>query len=157
MSGKLAPSERLLDHKAFTYYNKQIIPAKHKVNRQEYYVIARMIWKKATDGLIHSTGGVLLDNFGYMAHWLTPSKKIFTQKTPNGVEVMSNFHSDGKWYNTTLFTNMFKKNVLSGWSMDKTFNRQVKKARYRKMLTGFKYKCFYTLLRSMYSGRFTIK
>lgn len=149
-------SVRLVSKDSYKFYKKKNIPQKHKLNYKEFSVVARMIWQKTAEGLVNSVGGVMLDKFGYLAHWMTPEKKVITVKLGDEVKVMSNFHTDMKWYNTTLFTNMFSKNILSGWSMDKTFSRRIKKARHLKLKTGFKYKCFYTTLRTMYSRRFTI-
>lgn len=153
----IAPRTRLLDHKAATYYLSKTIPNKHKVSRRDYNIIARLIWKKTAESLVNTVGGVLLDKFGYLCHWMSPSKKIFKMKVGHDVKVMSNFHSNMMWYNTTLFTNMFKINYLHGWSMDKTFNRNIQRARFHKLKEGIRYKCFYTLLRTMYSGRFIPK
>lgn len=153
---KFAPRTRLLDYKCYSYYkSREKIADKDRVTSQkEFFTIVKKIWEVTARHLVEKEGGVVLDRFGYLCHWMTPKKKVFKMPKKGGYKIMANYHTDRHWYNTTLFSNIFNYDYFKGWSLDRAFNNNIKKGRYKKLLNGMKYKFYYTLVRSLYTNRF---
>lgn len=152
---RFAERMRLLDYKFYSYYKKKDMPNKYRVNSQkELLEIGKKIWEVTAKHLVKKEGGVVLDKFGYLCHWMTPKKKVFKVPKKGGYKLMANYHTDRHWYNTTLFSNIYNYDHFKGWSLDRAFNRNIKKGRYLQQLQGKKYKLFYNLVRSLYTDRF---
>lgn len=154
--GRIAKRTRLLDYGFVSFYNKRNnIPLKDKIESQsELTEVARKIWEISAKKLLENEGGVVLDNFGYLCHWMSPKKKVFKVARQGGMKLMPNYHSGSYFYNTTLFTNIFQKNYFKGWSLDKAFNRNIKIGRFEQLKSGKKYKMFFNLVKRIYTTRF---
>lgn len=156
---KFAKRTRLIDYGLFAFYNKKkTISKKNKVtNISEFNIIAKTIWKVVARNLVEKEAGVVLDKFGYLCHWMNPKKKVFKAPRKGKVKLMTNYHTGSHFYNSTLFTNIFKRDFFKGWSLDKSFNKQVKLGRHKKLKSGFKYKLRYSLVKRIYTDRFLNK
>lgn len=150
---RFAPRTRLLDYGFVAFYKKnKNIPEKYKIkDRTELIKISKIIFKTIAKNLINKEGGVVLNNFGYLCHWKSPDKKIFKIPVKGGYKLIANYHTNGYFYNTSLFTNILGKNPFKGWSLDKSFHRDIKKGRYLKLRSGIKYKFYYSLVRRLYT------
>lgn len=152
---RTAPRCRITNYKAYAFYNKKKIPKKHRVeNWKEYKAIINAIFKKVAEKVVETEGGVVLDRFGYIGNWMTPKKIIFRSPRKDGLKLNPNYHTDGYFYVTSLFTTVFKKNYLKGWSMDKMFNKDnIKKPRGRYLKSGRKYKFYYSFIKGLFNRR----
>jgi len=70
------------------------------------------------------------------------------------VKTFVNFHTNGAWYNTTLFTSVFNKNYFYGWSIEGTINHVLKKEMYMQLLNGMEYKFYLSFIRSIFTKRY---
>lgn len=153
---KFAKRTRLLTYGMYAFYKKRNnISNKDRVgDSAEMLRIAKKIWEVTARRLIENDAGVVLDKFGYLCHWMTPKKKVFKAPRKGGIELMPNYHSGSYFYNTTIFTNIFKSNYFKGWGLDKAFNKNIKKGRFQQLKSGKKYKLFYRMVKRIYTNRF---
>lgn len=155
---RFAERHRLLSYGLFSFYNKSDVPKRDKVtDYKEFILIVKKIWEVVAHELINREGGVVLDKFGYLAHWMSPKKKVYKVSRKNGVELMANFNTDGHFYHTALFSNIFNIDFFKGWSLDKSFSKKIKMGRFYKLNSGFKYKLFYSVVKRLYTNRFLNK
>lgn len=155
---RFAERKRLINYGLFSYYNKQDIPLKDKVdNYKDFVIIVKKIWQVIALQLIEKEGGVVLDKFGYLCHWMSPKKKVYKVARKGGVKLMANFSTDGYFYHTIFFSNIFDQDTFKGWSLDKSFNRNIKIGRFNKLNSGFKYRLYYSLVKRLYTTRFLNK
>lgn len=156
---KTAKRTRLLDYGFVSFYNKRnnIDKRDRITNKKELIIVAKKILEVIADSLIKSKGGVVLDKFGYLCHWMTPVKRTFKVPRKGGLKFMANYHTDSYFYNTTLFSNIFSRDLFKGWSFDKMFIGEIKKARYEALQQGMKYKFFHSLVKRIYTNRFINK
>ena len=70
---------------------------------------------------------------------------------------MPNFNTDGYFYHTVFFSNIFNYDLFKGWSLDKSFNQNIKTGRFEKLTSGFKYKLYYNVVKRIYTTRFLNK
>ena len=149
---RLAPRHRLVDYPLFSFYSKRDIPKKDKVTDiSEFKLIAKKIWEVVAKKLIEKEGGVVLDKFGYLCHWMSQKKKVFKVPRRGGVKLMPNFDTDGYFYHTTLLSDIFVKDFFKGWTLDKSFNENIKRGRFKQLKRGVKYKLFYTKVKRLYT------
>jgi len=155
---RTAPRNKLIDFKTFTTYRtSQNIPKKYYLNRVEFIKVANEIFKVIADHLIEKDGGVVIDYMGYFSHWRTPRPvSIKTYVREDGkiiVEDQINFHTNGHFYSTNLFTNVIKDNFLNGWTIDRSESYRFKNRRYKQLLSGKKYKCFYDVVMGIFQNK----
>lgn len=153
---RFAPRKKLLEYAFYSFYKKnKEIPNIHKIdNQKEFFLVVKTIWEVVAKNLIERNGGVVLDGFGYLCNWMTPDKKIF--KTPRGKgKLMINYHTESYWYNTNLFTNIFKTNHLKSWTIDRAVNTNIKKGIYKQLLNGKKYKFYLNIVKNLYTDRYS--
>lgn len=143
---RFADRDRLISYDFYSFYKKD--NKAKAVSQRDFYIIVNAIWKVVARNLLKRQGGVLLDRFGYLCHWMTPKKKIFKYPVQGKRKLAINSHTDGYWYNTSLFSDVFRKDPLKGWSLDRAFNKNIKEGRYKEQLQGMKYKFYFNLVRS---------
>lgn len=133
-------------YKNFYYPSITKIPKKHVVDKATYIKVIRGLLQKARQASIESQGGVVLDDLGYLANWISPNKSPYT--VFNTQEMDWRLGDNDWFYTQSLFTNIFDSSKLEGWSMEgATFASTEMKARVRK---GYKYKLYFKLMLSLY-------
>lgn len=151
---KITNSSRLLNRsnikKIHNRYKKNL-PKKHEnFDYQEVIKINQLILKEVSEALINNTSGVVLDGFGYFCIWRTPEKiKVRNLTKDSEGEFYFNPHSQGYFYLPTLFTDVLSNTILTGWSLDGSFNRRLKTQMSTKIKKGFKYRFLYSLVKSL--------
>lgn len=156
---RTAQRTRLLDYGFVSFYSKRNnIDKRDKVtDKKELIKIAKKILEVIAESLIKSKGGVVLDKFGYLCHWMTPVKRTFKVPRKGGLKFIANYHTDSYFYNTTLFSNIFTRDVFKGWSLDKMFVSGIKNKRYEALQSGMRYKFFHSLVKRIYTNKFINK
>ena len=67
---------------------------------------------------------------------------------------MFNFHTEGHMYFPQLFTNMFSRDNLRGWTLDRAFHADLKHKLSLKLKQGVKYKFYFNIAKRIYTKRF---
>lgn len=147
---KTTPRVKLVNSDFLKFYEEK---GGYKRDRKLISKIAKEIWKVTASNLLERKGGVLLDRLGYLCHWMTPSRKSYKMMRKGKLITGTNYQTDGYWYNTSLFTDVFPSTKFRGWTLDRAFARPIKRGRFYQQQKGMKYKCYYTLVRGMYSNR----
>lgn len=121
---------------------------KDNINEFKYFRrVVNAIYAKIAEKMLDKEGGVVVEGLGYFAHWRTP-KGIVTQ---NEYDDYVNKFTDGAFYVSYLFNDIYYKKTYKGWRMDKAFVPTVKIRRYVRLLKGYKYKCYYFPVHAMKS------
>ncbi len=110
---------------------------------KEVILIARTLCRVIAEFWIKKKAGVILPNFGYLCHWLTPSKITFQRAVVGGSYLQMNPASSGWWYNTTLFPYVDRDKYLKYWTLDRTASELVKYGVYKELARGMRYKLFF--------------
>ena len=154
MKSKFAKRDILISYNLFSFYNKRPINESNKIkDYKEFITICSKIWEVVARKVVESEGGVVLDRFGYLCNWVTPKKRVFKNPFLKNNTLITNYHTDSYFYNTSLFTNIFYRDFLKGWSLDKSLNKNIKKALYENLKKGKKYKFYYSLTKRLYTDR----
>lgn len=143
---RFAERDRLTSYSFYVFYKKE--KYRTTLSQRDFFKVVKTIWKVVARNLLERQGGVLLDRFGYLCHWMTPKKKIFKYPVQGSRKLATNSHTEGYWYNTALFSEVFAVDPLKGWSLDRSFNLKIKEGRWRQQLKGMKYKFYFSLVRS---------
>lgn len=148
--------ESLANAKFLAFYNKnkKKLPKKYRLNDCDYIVrrVASEIWKVTQKKLLEAEGGVVLSKIGYLAHWMSPVKKVRYSKIDAGVDHL-NFFSGNYFYYTELFTKIFATSPIRGWALDRGACKGVKKGRFKELQAGMKYKLYWSAIKKMYSKK----
>lgn len=151
-------SPHLITGKEFKkFYNlkKKNHPEKSRItDRTEMMQVCSYIWEVVQQELIDNEGGVVLDKFGYLAHWMSPRKKVFKSYREGETSTLLNYFTNHYFYYTLLITNIFKLDFFKGWELEGAENHMIKKKRFEKLKSGVKYKFYLTMVRRLYSQRF---
>ena len=147
MNSRVANNTRLLDNSIWNEYNKKYISKKYKFeSREEFKKVIKEIFKVIAKNLIEKEAGVLLRNFGYFFIWKIPQKMKYsiTERGKNVVEKY-NMYTDNYMYSPQFLGG----SNMSQWSMDNTFNYNIKKNLKSKLLSGKHYKMFVNTFKSL--------
>lgn len=142
---KIIKPYNLLDaktHVAYTKYKKEgKIPAKHAASdRKELRKILKTISKHMAEGVVECPGGVHLKGIGYFFNWKCPRKMTYhIKKEGEGLEEHFNHHTGHYMFLPTFVPMAGKLDLISSWTMDKTFNQNVKDKVRDKLKKGFRY------------------
>lgn len=126
------------------------------LSRKEVNLIVKCIFKHMAKSIVNAGGGLLMKGFGYFFQWKSPRKIIKKGILPDKSKLATNYHTDGYIYYPTLMTGVFDKNLFDGWSMDKSFNDDLKRDLAKKHKAGKKYTMNYTLLRRIFNKQFQV-
>lgn len=159
---RFAPTNVILTHQHYTFHRenyKKKIPKIHRVgSRREYYKIVKKIFEVIARNLVGRKGGVLMENFGYFCISMSTEKQAFRIfRRGEEPKVMFNFHTDGYFYYPQLFTKMFNRNSLQGFTLDRSFSSVITKKMSDKLKQGFRYKMYYNIANKIYTNKYIQK
>ena len=132
-------SYRTFKGKGFSKSYKQWMknkPKSYKITQSKVLqsVISK-IFENAAEALLEKDGGVVLDGIGYFAFYMPMYKRYKPFNFYRGHVIPPNYQTDYHSFFPYLFTDVFTKNPLKGWSMDRGFRREISRAekRHRKL------------------------
>ncbi len=127
---KTAPSKKLISGQGFNHYrslhknkSKELLVESYP----EFSLIARTIFKNVAKAMVEKPGGVFMRGLGYFCVWMSPVK--MDQATIEGKDgkriSLMNFDEPYR-YNPHLFVDAGGNKDSEGWSMERTFHRDIK-------------------------------
>lgn len=154
---KLIKPYNILDAKTHVAYTKYVkeggIPEKHKANgREEMRLILRTVCKHIAEGMIEYPGGVFIKKIGYFFNWKPPVKMSYYLPRvgeKSSEKELFNYHTDHYMFFPTYLPMSKKLDARYCWTMDRAFNRSLKKRTSEKIRTGFRYRNYMSSLKKL--------
>lgn len=144
----------LLSYDTFKFYRELHKNSTKKSvvrDKQEFFRIAYAIFKEIAIQFTDSTQGLILKGIGYFCIWRSPKKKVLKLRNQKKYRSEANYHTDGYQYHPTIITNVFDKDYLKGWSMDRLFINGIKKKIVANLFKGVKYKLKLSIVKTFYT------
>lgn len=138
------PEVIITDMKAYYFYRQEVdkIPSSYRIRTyREWKKIVKAIWKETSVSLLESTGGVNINGFGYFVNWMCPLKKVVRRF--NGEKIVNrgfNDHTEHHSFHPMFLPQVVYGNPFAEWTMDYKFTDDFKRALYKKLISGQKYK-----------------
>jgi len=138
-NNRVGKSHRILANTIWKEYKKTTPPKKYSfANREELKTVVKEIFKVIAERLVENEGGVLIRNFGYFFNWKVPKQMQYTLTSKGKYVQKFNLYGNKAMHLPTFVPST----DMEGWSMDNTFNRELKKELSHKLNNGKKYKMF---------------
>lgn len=138
-------SFRLTSKQEYTAYRELSgIPFNKRIRGRDTYVeFVQDFFKIVSEHLLNNVGGVYIKDLGYFFIWRIPRKMRFLSFTKDSCVSRYNFHTDHGVYLPVFIAE--KANFY--WSMDKRFDRNIKRGLRDRLRKGIKYKMFVSSLK----------
>lgn len=127
---RTAPSKKIISREGFRHYisihknkNKNFLVKDYA----EFSLISRTIFKNIAWAMVNKLGGVYVKGLGYFCVWMSPIKMTHTLLKAKEGKLISlmNFEEPYR-YNPHLFADSSGFSALHGWSMERTFHRDIR-------------------------------
>jgi len=128
---KTAPTKKIVSRDGYKHYRDL-----HKSNNMFYLVkdyaefslIARTLFKNIAQAMINKSGGVYMKGLGYFCVWMSPVKTDQTTIKDKSGRLISFMNFDEPYrYNPHVFIDSGRDRDIHGWSMERSFHREIKR------------------------------
>lgn len=146
----------IVDRSAFLFYRERMPNHRlQKVNRELYPKIVTAIFEEIGNGLVEKDAGVLIPGLGLFTLFMRPHKtSVYMMNGQTSIKTY-NLHSESYTYHPVLFTDVFEKNKIEYFVIDRTVKENIKKRLADKIRAGKKYKLLYTQIKQLYKQKKT--
>lgn len=151
----LGKADSIVNYDFFKYYNKN---SKHRDLNNIYSFnhlskVVKDFWSIVGDHMVENSGGVFLDKFGYFCITLNPKKSASIGRNR---EKYLDSHTKTKNYFIT-FISSARDTIFNSFTMDRTFNRNIKRKLVENLKKGKKYYNYYIELSEILRDRNYLK
>lgn len=122
-------------------------------NHRMYTRYINAFYKVLADKIIEADAGVYVKNLGYFSIIMRQYKQCTMNVRKGGKQKGYNFHTGGRIYHPTLFTDTSVKKDLYCWTMDRGFCKAFRYALHDKIMEGKRYTSQYSLLSKILKNR----
>lgn len=105
---------------------------KHQLKKKDVLKVLTAIFENVAEAFLERDAGVVMEGLGYFAYYRPTYRRFDTLYFKNGATAPPKYETKYYNYNPYLFTDVFPKNRLKGWSIEKAFGRTFIRASYRK-------------------------